>query len=113
MKLEKKLDKLEDEIQQVNDDAKNVYEFAIHTLDVKHEENEKARKGFITIIIALILVILIETCGFIYYISNYGVLETTTEQEGIYNFIDSEGNAVSSDLSLDEMKELIEVNGQD
>ena len=110
--MEKKLDKLEQDIHKVESEADSVYQFAIHTLDVKHEENEKSRKCFLTIIVALILVILIETCGFIYYISNYGVLETT-EQEGIYNFIDSEGNAISSDLSLEDMKELIEVNGKD
>ena len=110
--MEKKLDKLEQDIHKVESEADSVYQFAIHTLDVKHEENEKSRKCFLTIIVALILVILIETCGFIYYISNYEILETTTEQEGIYNFIDSEGNAISSDLSLEDMKELIEVNGE-
>lgn len=109
--MEKKLDKLEQDIHKVESEADSVYQFAIHTLDVKHEENEKSRKCFLTIIVALILVILIETCGFIYYISSYEILETTTEQEGIYNFIDSEGNAISSDLSLEDMKELIEVNG--
>ena len=109
--MEKKLDKMERNINEIEKETQDVYKFALHTLDLKNEENNKARKGFITIIIALILVTLIETCGFLYYISNYGILETT-EQEGIYKFVDSEGNAISSDLSLEDMKELIELNGE-
>lgn len=35
---------------------------------------------------------------------------TTTEQQGLYNFYDSEGNMVTSDLSLEEMQELIDLN---
>ena len=52
---------------------------------------------------------------FAYVYTTTTVMETTetTEQEGVYNFVDSDGNMVSSDLSLEEMQELIDINGTD
>ena len=51
--------------------------------------------------------------GFLaYQFATTTVMETTTDQSGVYNFTDSEGNVVSSDLSLEEMKELVEANSK-
>ena len=108
-----KIDELEKSFEQVEEEVKQKEDVILRVIEAKNKESARASKHSLIIILFLIFTILVETCGFIYYISNYGVLETTTEQEGIYNFQDSEGNMVSTDLSLEEMKELIEANGQD
>ena len=108
-----KIDELEKSFDQVEKQVKQKEDVILRVLEAKNKEAARTSKHTLIIILFLIFTILIETCGFIYYISNYGVIETTMEQEGIYKFQDSEGNMVSTDLSLEEMKELIEANGQD
>lgn len=45
----------------------------------------------------------------LYYVSTTTPIETTT-QEGIYNYTDSNGNIISSDLSLEDMQKILEEN---
>ena len=45
----------------------------------------------------------------LYYVSTTTSMETTT-QEGVYNYTDSDGNIISSDLSLEDMKKILEEN---
>ena len=47
------------------------------------------------------------------YVEETAKYETTTystDMDGAYNFYDSDGNLITSDLSLDEMQELIDIN---
>ena len=108
-----KIDELEKSFDQVEKQVKQKEDVILRVLEAKNKEAARTSKHTLIIILFLIFTILIETCGFIYYISNYGILETTeATQEGLYNFVDSEGNVISSDLSIDEMKELIKLNGE-
>lgn len=103
------LDEIKEEIKKTKGETLNAYDLAIKTI----EQNYKREKFMIKCLLAIILILLMINGYFAYVFTTTSVVETTTEQEGIYNFCDSEDNMVSSDLSLDEMKELIEINGED
>lgn len=45
----------------------------------------------------------------LYYASTTTSMETTS-QEGVYNYTDSDGNIISSDLSLEDMQKILEEN---
>lgn len=45
----------------------------------------------------------------LYYVSTTTTMEATT-QEGVYNYTDSDGNIISSDLSLEDMQKILEEN---
>ena len=81
----------------------------------KSLDNSNRRHNMVIRCLMVIIVILLAINGyFAYQFTNTTVMETTeTTQEGAYNFVDSQGNVISSDLSLEEMKELIEINGED
>lgn len=83
------------------------------TIIEKTLENQNKRTNFlIKVLVAIIFILLIINGYFAYVFTTTTVVETTTEQQGVYNFIDSKGNVVSSDLSLEEMQELIDINGK-
>lgn len=103
--LDKEVSKMEKDIEKQNETVK----FLAQSLD-NANKREKAHRYFLYFIIVVLLAI---TGWFTYMFTTTTVVETEeTTQDGIYNFKDSEGNIVSSDLSLDEMKELIEINGE-
>lgn len=86
------------------------YEIAIKTM----AQNYEREKRMVRILFVIILALLAINAYFAYQFTTTSVMtteETTTEQNGAYNFYDSEGNMISSDLSLDEMQELIDLNG--
>lgn len=69
------------------------------------------RKDFI--IIAELVLILAVIGGFLFYLLQYDFCSTVTETtnktaNGVYALVDSEGNVVSSDLSEDMIKAILE-----
>lgn len=52
--------------------------------------------------------------GFIWYLNQYDFV-STVEQNGVYTLIDSEGNVISSDISPNQVIEIMEIinNGKD
>lgn len=98
------------DLDDIRKNQENVYEFAI-----KQVEHNYKRERFIVKILTLIILLLLAINGYQSYKLSTLVVETSTyteeyTQEGVYNFYDSEGNLVSSDLSLEEMQELIDLN---
>lgn len=103
---------LKNDLEENKNSIDNVYEFAIRQV----EQNYKREKFIVRILASIIAVLLVINGYMVYQIANGEYITTTTEttsQEGVYNFYDSEGNMVSSDLSLDEMQELIDLNRGD
>lgn len=76
------------------------------------EKNYKRERFTVKCLLGIIAVLLAINGFLAYQFATTTVMETTTDQSGVYNFTDSEGNVVSSDLSLEEMKELVEVNSK-
>lgn len=93
-----------------------LYQFALQMID-----NNYKRERFIVKVLFVLCIILAGITAYLSYtLATTSVVETTTttttnsqELAGAYNFYDSEGNLVSSDLSLDEMKELIALNEEE
>ena len=118
-KTEKEVEKVEKELDQIEKDASEAYRIALAALDAKNKETERKEATFEKTMkkamiekLALIVLNIITVLAFVYYITNYGILETTTEttQEGMYNYYGVDGDIISSDLSLDELQELIDFN---
>lgn len=104
--LNRDVDKMEKDMEKQNETVK----FLAQSLD-NANKREKAHRYFLYFIIVVLLAI---NGWFAYMFTTTTVLETEeTSQEGVYNFVDSDGNMVSSDLSLEEMQELIDINGED
>lgn len=107
--LDKGVEKMEKDIETQNETV----QFLARSLD-NANKREKAHRYFLYFIIVVLLAI---NGWFTYMFTTTSVVETTeettsTSQEGVYNFKDSEGNIISSDLSLEKMKELVEINGE-
>lgn len=93
-----------------------LYQFALQMID-----NNYKRERFIVKALFILCIILSGITAYLSYtLATTSVVETTTttttnsqDLTGAYNFYDSEGNLVSSDLSLDEMKELITLNEEE
>ena len=103
--LNREVDKMEKDIEKQSETVK----FLAQSLD-NANKREKTHRYFLYFIIVVLLAI---NGWFTYMFTTTTVAETEeTTQDGVYNFKDSEGNIVSSDLSLEEMKELIEINGE-
>ena len=106
--LDKGVEKMEKDIETQNETV----QFLARSLD-NANKREKTHRYFLYFIIVVLLAI---NGWFTYMFTTTSVVETTEEtttQEGVYNFTDSEGNIISSDLSLEEMQELIDINGND
>lgn len=104
--LNKEVNKMEKDIETQNETV----QFLAQSLD-NANKREKTHRYFLYFIIIVLLAI---NGWFTYMFTTTTVLETEeTSQEGVYNFVDSDGNMVSSDLSLEEMQELIDINGKD
>lgn len=106
--MEEKFNEIKENIQEVNDEMESVYKLAIDTM----EKNYKRERFTVKCLLAIIVALLAINGFFAYQFATTTVMETTTEQSGLYNFTDSEGNVVSSDLSLEEMRELVEANSK-
>ncbi len=100
---------IKENVEQVRQGQENAYQLAIKVL----EQNNKRERFTIKCLLTIIGALLIINGYFAYQFTNTAEITTTeiaTEQSGMYNFYDSEGNMISSDLSLEEMQELIDLN---
>lgn len=99
------VNEMEEEIGKVKDD--------MTLLEKVIDSNNKKSNTAIKILFVLNIIAYCIIAYFAYVYTTTTEMETTTtEQEGVYNFVDSEGNVISSDLSLEEMQELIDINGE-
>lgn len=108
--MKNKIEEVREEVEEAKKKI-NTEEIAVKAFQTHYAFTKFIIKVLLLIILCLLAVIAYDA----YEDANTGYLETTeettTEQSGVYNFYDSEGNLVSSDLSLDEMKELVDLNG--
>lgn len=76
------------------------------------KEQNKRQTTTIRIMLAIIVfslcVITFISCLFVWYLHQFDFVESI-DQTGVYTLIDSEGNVISSDLTPDEVKYLMEV----
>lgn len=107
--MKNKIEEVREEVEEAKKKI-NTEEIAVKAFQTHYAFTKFIIKVLLLIILCLLAVIAYDA----YEDANTGYLDTyETEQEGVYNFYDSKGNLVSSDLSLDEMKELVELNGED
>lgn len=100
------------EVQGLEEELKEK-DYTLHLLDRSLEHSNRRHTVVIRYLVGIIAILLAINGFFAYQFATTTVSETTTEQSGVYNFMDAEGNVISSDLSLEEMKELVELNGED
>ena len=102
------LEKVSQRLAEVDNNQKSAYQVAVEAMNKHYDRESFMIKVLVAIIFALICLVTYQ-----YYersqLIPYPTTETTT-QDGLYNFHDSEGNLISSDLSLEEMQELIDLN---
>lgn len=60
------------------------------------------------IILILIAVVVTIVFGFIWYLNQYD-FTSSIEQNGVYTLIDSEGNVISSDISPEQIEQIMEI----
>lgn len=70
------------------------------------EQNKRMSRALITSIIVCFLIV----ASFLIYMAQYN-FTSQIEQKGLYTFVDSEGNVISSDITPEEMKEILEIIG--
>lgn len=84
------------------------------TMELFQEFKEQNKRQTITnrimlgILTFALCVITFISCLFIWYIQQFDFVESI-DQTGVYTLVDSEGNVISSDLTPDEIKYLMEV----
>lgn len=66
------------------------------------------KKRLWQIVMALIVAYVITVFSFLWYMSQYDY-SSSYEANGIYALIDSEGNIISSDITSEELKEILEI----
>ena len=60
------------------------------------------------IILILIGVVVATVAGFLLYLNQYD-FESTIEQNGVYTLIDSQGNVISSDITPEQIEQIMEI----
>lgn len=109
--MQEQIRQVRKEVSKLNEELKEK-DHAMQLLEKSLDHSNKRHTVVIRYLVGIIGVLLAIN-GFLgYQFATTTVLETNTEQSGVYNFTDSEGNTISSDLSLEDMKELIELNGE-
>lgn len=101
-------------------------EFALQALNSRNEVSRRYENRLVISVVFLAILLIMSVvgnvCAILWLIETDYVEESTTyestmydaDMEGAYNFYDSDGNLVNSDLSLEEMQELIDLNnGED
>ena len=83
---------------------------AMEMLGELKEQSKRWFRAFYIMVIVEVLTI----AGFIWYLYQYD-FTSTIEQSGVYTLIDSSGNVISSDISPDQVTEILEIinNGKD
>lgn len=96
--MNKEVEFIKEDVKAVKQSRNNAYELAIHTM----EQNYKREKFITKVLLVIILVLLAINAYFAYVYTTSTVVETTQEQDGTYNLIDSEGNMINSDEPMGE-----------
>lgn len=88
------------------DNAKEKEEktLAMEMLGELKEQSKRWFRAFLVMVAVEILTI----GGFIWYLNQYD-FESTIEQSGVYTLIDSSGNVISSDITPEQINEILEI----
>ena len=112
---------LKDETEKMEEELKG-YEIIAKAIESRNKTLDKENKDKMCIIRWLLLLLVVSITGNAFaiswlietdYVEETTKYETTTysaDLDGAYNFYDSDGKLITSDLSLDEMQELIDIN---
>ena len=85
--------------------------FAYELLSDARDNSERWFKAFCAMVkinIIEVFVMLAMVFGFIWYLNQYDFV-STVEQTGIYTLTDSQGNVISSDITPEQIKEIMEI----
>lgn len=85
--------------------------FAYELLSDARDNSERWFKAFCAMVkinIIEVFVMLAMVFGFIWYLNQYDFV-STVEQTGIYTLTDSQGNVISSDITSEQIKEIMEI----
>ena len=75
-------------------------------LKAENERKSKLVKGLVRVICGSVIAILALVAGFLLYL--YADIDTTNAT-GVYAVVDSSGNVIASDLTSDEINQILEV----
>ncbi len=95
---------------EVKQEDKNISEksIAMELLMEIRLQTKRWMIAFFTVVILWFATIV----GFVWYLNQYD-FTSTVEQTGLYTFSDSNGNVISSDITDEQMKEILEIiNGE-
>lgn len=106
--MKKQIEEIRKEVNEMEKELEN--QDTTMVLLEKSLDNSNRRHNMVIRCLMVIIVILLAINGYFAYIFTTTIVMETTEQEGVYNYVDSDGNIISSDLSLEEMEQLIEMN---
>lgn len=83
---------------------------AMEMLGELKEQSKRWFRAFLVMVAVEVLTI----AGFIWYLYQYD-FTSTIEQSGVYTLIDSSGNVISSDITPEQINEILEIinNGKD
>lgn len=86
--------------------------------ELKAENERKSRiiHALVKVVCGCIVAVMLTVGGFLWYLNQYDFSskETTTyTSTGVYSLIDSEGNVIASDLTSEEIEQLMEVSISD
>lgn len=78
-------------------------------MEMLGELREQSKRWFHAFLV-MVLVEVLTIAGFIWYLYQYD-FTSTIEQSGVYTLIDSSGNVISSDISPEQITEILEIIG--
>lgn len=86
--------------------------------ELKSENERKSRiiHALVKVVCGCIVAVMLTVGGFLWYLNQYDFSseETTTyTSTGVYSLVDSEGNVIASDLTPEEIEQLMEVSLND
>lgn len=93
----------------VNEKEKSVEkkEKEVFVLELLSEIKEQSRRWFRAFLI-MVAVEVLTIGGFIWYLNQYD-FESSIEQNGVYTLIDSQGNVISSDITPEQIEQIMEI----
>lgn len=71
-------------------------------------QNKRMSSALIACVISFAISTFAIVVGFLIYLNQYD-FSGTIEQTGLYTFVDSDGNVISSDITPEQMEEILEV----
>ena len=99
--------KLEGERDMENRDNVKEKEDKTLAMEMLGELKEQSKRWFRAFLV-MVAVEVLTIGGFIWYLNQYDFI-STVEQTGIYTLSDSQGNVISSDITPDQVKEIMEI----